>query len=130
MDVLVLKSSRDDGVLEVRRDKPDWWVVSLALPRLRATKQVDSAPYRRERLAAFFRRLADDWRGWSDAREWGSIEGDLELEATHDGLGHVALRVRLRNWLDPEWQCEGVIWLDAGQLESVVREAERIDPVL
>jgi hypothetical protein len=45
-------------------------------------------------LADFFDGLAASWRGRDGERAFGSLEGDLDLVATHDG--HVRLTVRLR----------------------------------
>ena len=99
--------------------------MTLALPGLTAVARVDSSAYDGERtLGLLFRRMADDWRGWDGEREWASIEGLFDLTATHDGLGHVSLRVRLRSGLyDEDWNAGGVIWLDAGGLSKLAREA-------
>jgi hypothetical protein len=42
-------------------------------------------------LADFLSELAGSWRGWEGERKWTSLEGDIELTATHDGRGLVAL---------------------------------------
>ncbi|WP_411675059.1 DUF6228 family protein [Acidipropionibacterium acidipropionici] len=39
-------------------------------------------------LADFFSGMVADWRGWQGVREWESLEGDMRIEATHDG-GHI-----------------------------------------
>jgi hypothetical protein len=117
MDALLLESSRD-GHLEIRRDGPEWWRATLTLPALIATARVDCfSPDGEQALGVFFRRLSDDWRGWKGERTWASIEGAFDLAATHDGLGHVALRVRIRSGLyDDDWTVTGFVWLDAGPL--------------
>jgi hypothetical protein len=43
--------------------------------------------------------MADEFRGWSGRRNWRNGVGRLGIEATHDGLGHVILRFRLRDHL-------------------------------
>ena len=68
-------------------------------------------------LAAFFADLADQWRGWEGERVFESIEGDLRIEATHDG--HVRLRVLLWESTVPHgWRVESAIRLDAGEALS------------
>lgn len=34
-------------------------------------------------LVTFFQRLEGDWRGWEGERVWQSLEGELEIAATH-----------------------------------------------
>ena len=43
--------------------------------------------------ARFFAELAADWRGWDGERRWRSLEGEMEIEASHDGRGHVLIGV-------------------------------------
>jgi Family of unknown function (DUF6228) len=125
MDGLVVRSTRDGGSLRLEWESSEWWRATLELPGLMATARVDSFAFDGERmLGLFFRRIADDWRGWDGERDWASIEGLFDLTATHDGRGHIALRVRLRSGLyDEDWNVGGVIWLDAGGLSDLAREA-------
>lgn len=111
--------------MEVRPSGTDRWKVTISLPHLSASAEVDAFAYDGEHgLGLLFRRLADDWRGWEGERTWSSLEGDLDLSATHDGLGHIALEVRLRSGPYAEdWLVRGTIWLDAGQLNAVARDA-------
>jgi hypothetical protein len=125
MSEFVVRSAREGGRLEVHRSGRDRWRVSISLPHLTASADVDAFAYDGEHtLERLFRRMADDWRGWEGERTWSSPEGDLDLSATHDGLGHVALEIRLRSGLHAEdWLVRGTIWLDAGQLNEVARKA-------
>jgi hypothetical protein len=52
-------------------------------------------------------------------------EATVEMNCTHDGLGHIRLRVRLESPLyqEPEWAAEGDVVLEAGSLDSA---AERV----
>ena len=62
------------------------------------------------------------------SRDWASLEGRFDLTATHDGLGHIPVRVRLRSGpYDDDWRLEGVIWLEAGGLDTVARAAARFE---
>jgi Family of unknown function (DUF6228) len=121
----LLHSARDDGRLEVGNLGRDRWQVTLILPGLSASAEVDAVAYDGEHtLGLLFRRLADDWRGWEGERTWRSLEGDFDLAATHDGLGHVALEVRLRSGpYAADWLATGTLSLDAGQLDAVARDA-------
>jgi hypothetical protein len=79
-------------------------------------------------LTTYLQRLADDWRGWPGLRKWRTQDGELQLDAHHDGLGHVTLGVTLRNWrqafgapypwkrpVDCGWSARAVFVLDAGE---------------
>ena len=75
-------------------------------------------------LGEFWRELAEDWRGWRGVRSWGSLEGDLQLSATSDRLGHVPVEVRLREGAPYRWQMNGILELEAGRLEHIAKEAQ------
>jgi Family of unknown function (DUF6228) len=70
-------------------------------------------------LSGFTERLAADWRGWAGVRTWESLEGELVLDARHDGRGHVSLGVTLRGPdLDRDgtaWSARAVFVLEAGE---------------
>jgi uncharacterized protein DUF6228 len=72
-----------------------------------------------ENLRDFLAGLAKDWRGWQGARTWTSMEGEMTLEASHDGLGHVTIAVTLRRAErpgDPDaWSARIVLTLEAGE---------------
>lgn len=77
-------------------------------------------------LGEFFASIADDWRGWTGEKTWASVEDELSLRATHDGLGHITIVAELRRTFDPparEWLARGAIQLDAGALDAVARAA-------
>ena len=76
-----------------------------------------------DHLDRFWRDLAENWRGWEGTRSWQSLEGDLELSATSDRLGHVALEVRLEEGAPFQWRVHGKISLDAGQLDRMAAAA-------
>ena len=89
--------------------------ITVEGPDLRATRQVyEGWSGGFESLANFLAGLAEDWRGWSGAREYQSIEGDLRISATHDG--HVNLNVLLWESTQPDgWRVEAAVRLDAGE---------------
>lgn len=81
-------------------------------------------------LPAFLRDLAGLWRGWEGVREWVSMNAGCTIHARHDGLGHISLRVSLKEpgiSDDPvaePWNASLEIWTDAAQLSGV---ADRLD---
>lgn len=94
----------------------------------------------------FFDGVARDWRGWEGKRVAESRIGELHIEGTTDGLGHVFLHVRLRSWnegpgrplnvytwdmLNWLWGVEARLRLDAGQLDEIAWNVRRFfdDPV-
>ena len=76
-----------------------------------------------DHLDRLWRDLAENWRGWEGTRSWQSLEGDLELSATSDRLGHVALEVRLEEGAPFPWRVHGKLSLDAGQLHRIAAAA-------
>ena len=47
-------------------------------------------------FAEFFESIARDWQGWPEVRGYESLDGTLQIAATHDGVGSVRFEVRLR----------------------------------
>jgi hypothetical protein len=96
----------------------DYLTVTLTGPDLSASRQVYagwSGGF--THLATFFADLADQWRGWQGERVFESIEGDLRIQATHDG--HVNLRVTLWESTVPDgWKVQAEVGLDAGEALS------------
>src|SRR5215208_2323956 len=76
-----------------------------------------------DHLDQFWRELAENWRGWEGTRSWQSLEGDLELSATSDRVGHVTLEVRLDRGAPFQWRVYGIISLEAGLLDSFAAAA-------
>lgn len=77
-------------------------------------------------LASFFRELADAWRGFSDIKSFGSLEGQFTIDARHDGLGTVHCDVRLRQPWPPEWEVSASLDFGAGaHLDELAKEIER-----
>ena len=78
-------------------------------------------------LSRFFRELADDWRGFDDVKSFGSLEGELIIDARHDGLGTVYCEVFLRQPWPPEWTLSAVMDFGAGaQLATIADDMERL----
>ena len=73
--------------------------------------------------SGYFATLARNWRGWEGSKERESLEGHLRIVATTDSLGHISLRVYLRD-VDSDWRAEDVIVVEAGQLDSIAANAK------
>jgi hypothetical protein len=72
-----------------------------------------------ENLRDFLVGLEEDWQGWPAVRSWTSMEGEMMLEASHDGRSSVRIAVTLRR---PErtydldaWSARIVLTLEAGE---------------
>jgi hypothetical protein len=123
-------ASNDGGSLVIEReDKPAplWWRAKIEAPGLSAAADIDAdAAQFGNPIDKYFASLAADWRGWSEAKTWNSLDHTLRFSATHDGLGHVELRVELsRSVYHDAWQASATLKLDAGGLEAIARDAAR-----
>lgn len=76
-------------------------------------------------LVALFASMAQEWRGWKGEKSWCSLEGEFELHATSDRLGHITLRVVLTNVntgpAEP-WRLEATLLTEAGLLQGLAGE--------
>lgn len=98
----------------------DYFSVEVANPTIRAQTRVYA--YHSEGLATLFDEMARSWRGWSGAREWESLEGELRLSCTADGKGHVDIAIRLAESLHPDRrQVQAMALVEAGQLEALAK---------
>jgi hypothetical protein len=127
--VLTIRSASGDGVLAIDQADKEWWQVRLEVGSLRAEGRVDGAGSRYSVfLQEFVADLAANWRGWEGSKQWASIEGCLNLDARHDGLGHIELRVGLRGQYSGDaWRAEGTLTLEPGGLDALVREVQRFE---
>ncbi len=69
-------------------------------------------------LPEWIQTLAGLWRGWAGEHQWRSLEEDLYITATHDGLGHVSLRMTLRGpfgFVADAWEASATVRIDAGE---------------
>lgn len=76
-------------------------------------------------LPRFFRELADAWRGFDDVKSFASLEGELWIEARHDGRGTVVCQVTIRQPRPPTWSLSAELDFGAGaNLDAVARDVE------
>lgn len=67
------------------------------------------------KLSAFVDALAADWQGWKGVRTWKSMDGELAIDARHDGRGYVSLGVTLR---EPGLDLDDTAWSARAGLRS------------
>ena len=61
-----------------------------------------------------------EYRGWADAKTWGTIEQELTIEATSDRTGHATLRVELCDSTRSDgWRVTGFLTLDVMERERL-----------
>jgi hypothetical protein len=72
------------------------------------------------RLSDFLLELSATEHPWHGERSWRSLEGDLELSAMCDALGHVTITVTLapRPW-QPTWRSSATITHALGDLKTL-----------
>lgn len=126
---LSIESSTNDARLVLRQPpdaghEVDSYAVRLSVAGLQA--HADVYFYGDDGLPEFVADLARDWRGWSGRRDWYSLEGQLTLDAEHDGLGTVEVIAGLT----PDaaflpWRASAVLHLDAGGLDGAADSVAR-----
>lgn len=110
-----------DGTLEGIR-------AVLQLGGLRAETHVWLSPGLEEPMATLVDDLAAHWAEWSgdDPKRWSTHEGGLVLSCLHDGLGHIAMTVELRESTGGfGWVARGDVPLEVGQLDALAVEVRR-----
>lgn len=97
---------------------------TLTVAGMHATTAVYT--YGDDGLPAFCRGLADSWRGWEGTRQWNSLEGQLNLDAESDRLGHVTVRASVRPSAHPHtWSAALSLSFDSGSLEVISSRVTR-----
>lgn len=118
---MVIVGSKDANLCltpESAAGPPHSLVAELRVGDLRATQTVVEGDSGFAALAAFAAQIAADWRGWDGTRTWESVEGDLRIEARHDG--HVDLRVVLRDGPTWTWTATALLRLEPGEQLSAI----------
>jgi hypothetical protein len=131
MNTFVLKDVNSDTTIEFSGEVPrglvDYedcnFVASIKGQQLSATVTVcDIHP---DAWSKFFADIAENWQGWFGEKESESLEGHLKLTVKSDSLGHIRVRVLLRNVnIGGEWSVEDSVYLEAGQLAAIAMEAK------
>lgn len=130
---LVLISEGPRGVKfrdPVRPDADDPYadsrfIVELRDSGLHVERKVFMFEFDWENLAAYFLDLEESWKGWEGEKSWWSVEQDVAIVATSDGLGHCHLQITVRDGPNPTWQASmSDLKVDAG--EDLSRSARSV----
>ena len=100
----------------------DSFVVRIEEPGLSAAVRVENSGVIQS-PETFFQDIAQNCRGWNGAKSWHALEGELELTATCDSLGHITIWVQLQPNAGQGWRVISYAHAEAGQLESLSRRA-------
>jgi Family of unknown function (DUF6228) len=127
--ILRLESNNGDTVIidSLGTSGPLKWHVTMQAAGLSADAEVDldgaGYIYYFPPLAEYFSSIATDWRGWPGVKTWG--RNPLSFEATHDGLGHIALTIVLSQppCVLSGWRAQVTLNMDAGRLDAISRAA-------
>lgn len=129
MDEFILRSEKETMLsFHSRLINGDGWVeryfVSASARDFSASIEVENPPYSTS-PEDLFAQFAENWRGWKGKKEWRSIEGELNLAATTDSLGHITLTAELNpNGYNPCWSGTLTLVLNAGSLEEIANHAK------
>lgn len=131
MNLLVIKGDQGSKISfgSPCRDSKGWmvsYIVEISMPGVLANIQVDNNPAGHP-PSKFFSDLASSWHGWEGEKSWGALEGEYDLVATCDSLGHITLSARLRSdpaQIAPCWRTTVSVLLEAGQLDLIQHDVE------
>ena len=128
MSEFVISSEREVKLtFHSRQVTYEGWLVSYRITaearNFRAEIDVENTPHG-DSPAAFFAGMAKEWSGWQGKKAWGTIEGEYELSATRDSVGHITLVAGFNpHAFPPSWSGQLILVIDAGQLEKFSGEA-------
>jgi hypothetical protein len=126
---MINSSTLKIGSLELKDPQPEqpvpeleYFTATVMCNGLQATSKVYA--FMSQGLAELLKQLAAEWKGWSGIRSWESLENDLKLSFSHDGLGHVTIVVELSSESLHKWTVRVKTSIDAGELEALARQAK------
>lgn len=74
-------------------------------------------------LEGFFAMLASRWQGFDGEERYESLEGNLVLCCTHNGVGRVTCDLTIGQPWPPQWHLRATLELEAGaQMQHVADE--------
>lgn len=125
METVIIKSTRGARALKFSNRNGDYFDAELSGDSIFAKKGIWGYTDT-DLLISLFESIAGDWKGWEGERHWAAIEGDLDITATSDKLGHIRIDVvLLNNNIEDDWKVEAPIYLDAGCLDSLCTQIRR-----
>jgi Family of unknown function (DUF6228) len=124
----LVNSSMDQAALELNEFDRHFFTATLRSRGVSATANVGT--YMSDGLAELFAFFSSNWKGWEGIKKWGSLEGELSIEAHSDRLGHIYLAVRLRDGAPARWTLEANLVLEAGMLAELAASAGKFEAVV
>jgi hypothetical protein len=122
MESVIIKSANTSAALTFCEKEGDYFQVIFDGPAVKLSKKVWGYTDC-ELLVDLFEYMAKEWKGWSGAQEWSSIEGEFWISATCDSLGHIMLSLSLKEFDGPEpWESIAKLGIDSGQLDSTAKK--------
>ena len=117
-----IKSTSSDTRLEFSDFVGDYFDVTVKGIRCNGKRRVWSYEGSKQ-FIEFFGSMAREWKGWTVEKKCGSLEGELEMLATMDTLGHITLKVALADFESADnWQLNANLTIDAGQLDAIAKD--------
>jgi hypothetical protein len=123
VSVFSLKSVHDAYCLTLSPQGQRGYRAVLSGPDLNAETTIYDVTGETFAFADFWRGLASHWKGWSGAKSWASLEGDLELEARSDSLGHIEVTCALSRGAPHGWRIKVWLFAEAGALDALASQA-------
>ena len=123
MSVFSLKSVHGGYSLTLSPQGQRGYRAVLSGPDLNAETTIYDVTGETFAFADFWRDLASHWKGWSGAKSWTSLEGDLELEAHSDSLGHIQVTCALSRGVPHGWRIKVWLFAEAGALDALASQA-------
>jgi hypothetical protein len=129
---IFIKSSRDGSTLEFCDFAPEYSDADSKSFLLKASTrgwsiEQRASAYLAADLGAYFTDLATHWQGWKGRKLWSTLEGELELSASSDSVGHITLAFSLnQGFSGGAWRLQGELELEAGALESLATEVREV----
>lgn len=128
MEQFTLKSEQGSKVVFHSRkyDESGWldsYAIDLEASNFQASTRVENPGYGHP-PSQLFNELAAQWSGWKGSKKWCALEGELEIEATSDSLGHIKIEFKVPGYSESTgWSAIAWLVVEAGQLERLSVEA-------
>jgi hypothetical protein len=122
---LLISSAQDEAALELSSYNRDYFLATLRSRGVTGTARVGA--FLSNGLADLFAFFALHWKGWEGSQHWGSLDGELSLDAQSDRLGHVFLTASLRDGSPARWTLCAELVLEAGMLPTLAARAREFE---
>jgi hypothetical protein len=127
-NAFILRSANPASSLQFSNKELHYFEVEVEMPSLPASKKISTYDFNKtDGFTEFFEHLSLQNKPWSDVKLWEPLERDMSLAATCSALGHVAIKVVLKEGCSSEdsWSLECVLIFDFGMLPSFAHDAKK-----